>query len=383
MIRTFAIIGLCVTVSHTLARQTYPILLTAMQDDFDLSTQAAGVLVTATFVAYMAGVAAMTWLSGRTEPKVTLTVGLLIASVGFLLLWGAQSYAMLAVGIGLGGLGSAGVWLSAPVLVTGAVPIERRGMAMGFLSSSIGVGLVVVGQAIRVVRSVADDDSIWRPIWAGSAVFSLTMAVLVTVFLHPPRTERVATKLNLAAARQVPGWIPLTAAYMLFGLVISAYSPFLGAALEEQAFSRSHIATLYSMIGVSAIVGAISLGRLSDRIGRRPVLAGAMLGLSVSCLLVMVGREPFASISVVVNGTTSYAFPVLITAQIRDHLSDRAFSNALGAVTLIYGVSLVVGPLLAGPIIESSLGFNGLYGIVAVIATASAGIISRLPTVAD
>lgn len=379
MIRTFAIVGLCVTVSHTLARQTYPILLTAMQDDFGFSTQRAGFLVTATFLAYMTGVGIMTFVSGRTEPKVTLTAGLLLASAGFALLAVADGFYALAAGIGLAGVASGGVWISAPVLVTGAVAIERRGMAMGFLSSSIGVGLLVVGQAIRIVRDVSGDDSIWRPIWAGSAVYSLVMAGLVVLFLHPPPTERVKSRLNLDAARQVPGWKLIVSGYLLFGLVISAYGPFLGAALEDAGFGRSHVATLYSMVGLSAIFGAISLGQLSDRIGRPPVLCGALLGLAVSCLLIVLAREPFASISVLVNGTTSYAFPVLITAQIRDHLSDRLFSNALGAITFIYGISLAIGPVLAAAIAESALGFGGLYAIAAAIAAVGAIVVLRLP----
>lgn len=378
MIRTFVLIGLCVTVSHTLARQTYPILLTAIQDDFDLTTGRAGALVTATFLAYMVGVGAMTYLSGRTEPKRTLVAGLLLASVGFATVAVSGGFWTLAIGIGGAGLGSAGVWLSAPVLITGAVSIERRGLAMGFLSSSIGVGLLAVGQAVRVARAAAGDDGIWRPIWVGAAIYSLALAVAVLVLLHPPTTERVPTRLNLDAARQVPCWVQLTAAYLLFGLVISAYAPFLGAALEHQGFARSQIASLYSLIGLAAIFGAMSLGRLSDRAGRRPVMTLALIGIAVSCGLIVAGRQPYATISVLLNGSTSYAFPVLMTAQIRDHLSDRAFSNALGAITFIYGSSLAVGPLLAGLIVESWLGFDGLYIGAGSIALVAAVVIGRL-----
>ena len=382
VIRTLAIVGLCVTVSHTLARQTYPILLTAIQDEFGFTTQRAGALVTAIFVAYMVGVGTMTAISGRTEPKATLTSGLVLSAVGFGVVAVADRFAMLAAGLGLAGLGSAAVWLSCPVLATGAVPEARRGMAMGYLSSAIGVGLLAVGQAVRLMRAVVDDDGAWRPIWAAAAAYSLALAVAVLVLLHPPPTPREATGLNLDAARRVPGWLPLTVSYLLFGLIISAYGPFLGAALEAEGFSRSHVSTLYSLIGAAAVVGAISLGRLSDRTGRRPILTLALLSIAVSALLVVVGREPFATASVLLNGATSYSFPILVTAWIRDHLSDRAFSNALGAITFIYGVSLAVGPLLAGPIVESALGFDGLYAITAAIAVVAAVTVARLPLTA-
>ncbi len=266
------------------------------------------------------------------------------------------------------------------MLVTGVVPVERRGVAMGFLSSSIGVGLLIVGQAVRLVREAAADDSVWRPIWLGAAVYSAVLAVAVVALLHPPPTERVSSRLNLDAARQVPGWIPLTGAYLLFGLIVSAYAPFLGAALENDGFSRGHVATRYSLLGVAAIFGALILGRLSDRTGRRPVLIFALIGIAASALLVVTGREPFVTLSVILNGSTSYAFPVLVTAQIRDHLSDRAFSNALGAITFIYGTSLAIGPLLAGTVAQSSLGFDGLYVITAAVAVAAAGVVLTLPS---
>ncbi len=379
MIRTFLLVGLCVTVSHTLARQTYPILLTAISDEFGLSTQLAGGLVTATFLAYMVGVGTMTHISGRVEPKRTMVAGLLLAASGFTVLAFANGFTSLAIGIAVAGLGSSGVWLSAPVLVTSVVSVERRGMAMGFLSSAIGVGLLVVGQTIRVVRQALEDDSLWRPIWAGAAIYTAVLAVAVALALNPPSSERVATRLNLDAARQVPGWMQLTGAYLLFGLIVSAYAPFLGAALEHDGFSRAHVATRYSLLGVAAIVGALSLGRLSDRIGRRPVLTFALVGIAVACALITTGREPFVTLSVIINGGTSYAFPVLVTAQIRDHLSDRSFSNALGAITFIYGSSLALGPLVAGSIAQSALGFDGLYWITAGVAVTAAVVTARLP----
>ena len=372
--------GLCVMVSHTLARTTYQVLLTAMRDDLlSESNQRAGLLATVTFVAYMIGVAAMTQFSGRVEPLVTLILGLWICLGGLMVLTVANDFAQLAGGVALLGAGSGGIWMSVPAIATGAVDASRRGVVMGFLSSAIGFGLVLIGQCVRLVRAVLDDDGAWRHIWAIGACFTAVVLVLVLAFMRPGATERSNTKISLSNLRQVDGWVPLTLAYILFGLVISGYAPFLGAKLTEDGFSEAHVATLYSLIGLSAIVGAVSLGRLSDLVGRRPVMAAAMAMIGVASLLVLTGREPFATISVIINGSFSFAFPVLVTATLRDQVSDRAFSNALGALTLIYGVSLFIGPLIGGAIGDSAAGFDLLYLLVAILAGASAGLVLLVP----
>lgn len=368
-------------VSHTLARTTYQVLLTAIRDDLlSQSNQRAGLLATVTFVAYMLGVAVMTQFSGKIEPLVTLVLGLWVCLGGLMVLTVAEDFAQLAAGVALLGSGSGGIWMSVPAIATGAVDASRRGMVMGFLSSSIGFGLVLIGQCVRLVRGFLGDDGAWRPLWAIGAGFTAAVLVLVLVFMRPGATEQSNTKISLANLRQVDGWVPLTLAYILFGLVISGYAPFLGAKLTEDGFSEGHVATLYSLIGLSAIIGAVSLGRLSDRIGRRPVMASAMAMIGIASLLVLTGREPYATISAVINGSFSFAFPVLVTATLRDQVSDRAFSNALGALTLIYGVSLFVGPLIGGAIGDSSAGFDLLYLLVAVLALGSAGLVLLVPS---
>ncbi|MFT7598273.1 MAG: MFS family permease [Acidimicrobiales bacterium] len=380
MKRTIALAALCVMVSHTLSRTAYQVMLTGIRDDLlGGSNQQAGLGATATFSGYMLGVAVMTKVAGRIEPLVALLTGLWVCGGAFLFLTVADQFWMLAAGLAMAGLGSAGIWLSVPAIATGAVSAEKRGTVMGFMSSSIGFGLVIVGQCVRVVRNISENDMAWRPIWAGASMFAFTVFALVVVFMRPEPTERADTKMNFQALRQVRGWVPLTLAYVLFGLMISGYSPFLGAKLTADGFSEAHVATLYSLIGVSAIFGAVSLGRISDKVGRKPVLIAAMAMMGLASLLVLPGAEPFASMSVILNGSSSFAFPVLVSATLRDHVSDRAFSNALGVLTLLYGVSLVLGPLAAGAIGDSALGFNFLYGAVATTSAVAVVLIWFVP----
>lgn len=376
--RTVVLAGGCTIVSHTLSRQTYSLLITAMEDDLGFSHQRAGYLFTAIFFAYLAGVAMMTVLSGRLAPKRTLVAGLCSSATGFVVLGVVSQFGLLAVGFLLAGLGSAGIWLSVPTIATSVVAPSHRGTLMGYLSASMGVGLVIIGQVVRLVRAGAEDEGLWRPFWIGAAVFSYVVAALVAAFMPTDTTEAFRSRLTLSNLRAVPGWIPLTGAFLMFGLIVSSFSPFLGPKLEEDGFSRGHVSTLFSLLGLAAI-GAIAFGRLSDRVGRKRILIGAMTMVGVSSLLIVVGREPYVSLGVLLNGAASFSFPVMVAALIRDHVSDRTFSNALGAITLIYGVSLFTAPLIAGPIGDSTAGFDLLYVLLCGVAAVGVLLLLFLP----
>ena len=100
--------------------------------------------------------------------------------------------------------------------------------------------------------------------------------------------------MSLTRLRSVPRWRAMTVAYWLSGLIVSSFTPFFGAALEEDGFARDHVSNLYSLFGLAAALGAVSLGRISDRVGRWPVLVAAMMMTAAAAALVLTGREPFA-----------------------------------------------------------------------------------------
>lgn len=377
--RMVALLALSAIVSHTLARSTFPVLLPAIEAELLDSHQQSGLLSTINFAAYLVGVALVTSISGRLEPARLLYAGLFLAGSGFGLLSQADGFLQLAGGLALAGAGSAGIWMSIPVIATSVVGPARRGMVMGLLSSTMGLGIIAVSQGTNLVRAVQSDDRAWRPVWLAAAAFSLLLLLTASALLRPPATASVSGGVSLRRLRAVPGWAPLTASYLLFGLAISGFTPFFGVALEEAGFSRTHVSNLYSMFGLSAALVAVNLGRMSDRIGRRPVLLGALVVLSVASLLVLTGREPFATFAAVGFGGASFTFPVLIAAYLSDHLQDRALSNALGAITLLYSCALTAGPFLSGTLGDSRFGFDTVFLSVAACGLLGALCIHRLP----
>ncbi|MEM7340720.1 MAG: MFS transporter [Actinomycetota bacterium] len=378
MNRIVALAALSGVVSHALARSTFPILLPAIESELLTSNSQAGLLTTANFAAYLVGVAIVTTISGRVEPQRLLYSGMAIAGTGFALLAVAPGPWLLGAGQALAGLGSAGIWMSAPVIATAAVPATRRGMTMGIISSTMGLGIIVASQGTNLIRVIQDDEDAWRPTWIAAAVFAVLLLATMAALMRTPPTASLSGGISLERLRTVPRWVPLAAGYWLFGLIVSSFTPFFGLALDDAGFSRAHVGNLYALFGVAAVLGAVTLGRLSDRVGRRPVLVGALTAISVASLLVITEREPFAAAAALLFGAASFTYPVLTVAYVSDHLQDRAFANALGALTLVYGSALIVGPVIGGVIGDSSLGFPALFVAIAMTSATGALVATRL-----
>ncbi|MFV0258709.1 MAG: MFS transporter, partial [Acidimicrobiales bacterium] len=289
----------------------------------------------------------------------------------------ARGFLSLSVGQALAGAGSAAIWMSAPVLATGAVDARHRGAVMGLLSSTMGIGIVAASQGTAAIRRIEGSDALWRPTWVGAALFTVGLLGVILLRLSTPPTAEVSSGISLRLLRTVPHWLALSTGYWLSGLLTSSFSPFFGAALEDAGMSRSHVAALYSLFGLAA-AAAMLFGRLSDRIGRRPVLLGALVTMAGACGLVLLGREPWAALAAALFGVASFTYPVLIAASLSDHLQGRAFANALGALTLIYGTALALGPVVAGRIGDSRYGFDLVFAALAGCALLAAGFIARL-----
>jgi len=377
--RTVLLVALCGIVSHSLGRSTLPVLVPAIQNDLNLSHTQAGLLSSVGFLGYMAGVAVVTTISGRVEPSRLLISGLLVAIAGFMALAWSPTFLVTAGGLLLTGLGGAGIWMSAPVIATGATDPAYRGMVMGLLSSTMGLGIIAASQSTRLVRQVTADEEAWRPVWAGAAIFTIVLLLATLISLGRTETEATEGGISLKLLRTVPRWQPLIVGYMLFGIVVSSFPLFLGVILEENGMSRSHVSNIYSAFGISAVLAAVTLGRLSDHVGRRAVLLGAMGVMFGASLLVLSKAEPWATLAAAAFGGASFAFPVLIVTHLRDYLADRAFSNALGALTLFYGLALMVGPFVAGQVADSGLGLDAVFLMLAGTAVLAASFIWRLP----
>ncbi|WP_216870357.1 YbfB/YjiJ family MFS transporter [Modestobacter excelsi] len=372
------ILVLAAGVAQGFGRFGYALLLPAVNADLVHSYTLAGLLGTLNLTAYLGGALLVSLTAGRTAPATSVRLGLLSTTTGVSVLALAPSVPVLVAGMVLAGFGGALIWVPAPGIAGSAVPVARRGLAIGLTGSGVGLGVVASSGLTAVVHAVAGPDA-WRPVWGIEAVVSALVAVAAARWLRPA-VFPVSGPVRVSALRAVPGWIGSTLSYGGYGLAIAIYMTFLVAAYEDDAgFSSGHASAVFALTGVCITAGGILLGRWSDAVGRRAAMMWAYAGMTVAILLVPVGAEPWAAFSALLFGLAMSGAPAVLAAHLADTLDPRRFAAAFGAVTLVFGLAQLVGPQLGGWIADRTGSFSTAFLVAAAAALGAAVASATLP----
>jgi MFS family permease len=360
--------------------------------EWALTATAAGAIVSSFTLCYAVSVFAFGWAADHFGAKRMVVVSALAAastsaSFGFFAhdWWSAMWL------YGLVGLAQGGVYTPLIMVLSDEVEPARRGNAMGWLIASTSAGYAAsLGMAGLGVALGG-----WRAAFVLGGLLpaagALTLIVALLPFAHRvhPRSGEVRLSDEIVRNREsrfliagytghswevigMWGWIP---AFLAAGFALK------GAEASGATVSGAYVAGLLHLCGA---IAAFTMGRLSDRAGRRPVLVAlAGAGAAVSFVIGWLIHAPSA---VLVPLALAYAFvtlgdsPVLTAA-----ISEVVRAGYLGAVLAWRGLAgfgagaiapLAVGLVLdqaasagAGPAIAWGLGFAtlGLGGAVALL----------------
>lgn len=139
-------------------------------------------------------------------------------------------------------------------------------------------------------------------------------------------------------------------ACVLIGIANGSWGT-LGAVYGSRiGISTLDIALMMSLTVIAGAVLQLPLGRLSDRMDRRYVLAGAAFVAALVGLAVFI-IQPRASITVLAMtasyGAMAYTLYPLAVAHANDHAAPDDFVTVSGGLLLLYGIGTVIGPLVA------------------------------------
>lgn len=239
------------------------------------------------------------WLGDRVGRKTSMTAAVALAAVGSLLIGIAPTFTSIGVFASfillaarlLQGLAHGGELPSSQTYLSEMAPKEKRGLwaTLIYFSGTIGnlVG-ILLGAVLTVVLSKADMNAWgWRvPFLIGAAfgLYALVMRARMKeseIFESEPgeiRRERIWPQIvrHRKQAMQVIGLtVGLTVVYYVWAIVAPTY------ASTQLGVDRG--AALWASVGANLIFLAALLfwGKLSDRIGRKPVLWASSVGCGV------------------------------------------------------------------------------------------------------
>jgi len=327
-------------------------------------------------------------LSDRFGRKPVLVAGWLVGLPVPLLLILAPSWGWVVVANVLLGVNQGLTWSTTVIMKIDLVGPARRGLAMG-LNEAAGYG--AVGLTAFATGLIAERWGLRpAPFLLGLAYAGLGLG-LSTFFVRETQGHaRLEAKTHLSRG-DLPGELSARGVFALTTL----HEPALSAASQaglvnnlNDALAWGLLPIYYAAAGLSVAeigllaaiypmvwgIGQLVTGALSDRIGRKSLVAGGMLVQAAALGLIAASRGfgPWAVAAVGLGVGTAMVYPTLL-AVVGDvaHPSWRA--SAVGVYRLWRDAGFAVGALLAG-LLADRFGMSAAIWVVAAL-TALSGLI--------
>lgn len=252
--------------------------------------------------------------------------------------------------------GAAGGMLSGAAVsyVGDYFPYHRRGWANGWIMSGIAVGQIL---GIPVGTILADQWGFRWPFLLFAIVMTASTA-MIWRFVPQPDVELDKNPLSIRRAVRNYGRLLRefhigmgTAAYFLMFFSVGLYVIYLPTWLEETLLvGGQEIASLFLVGGLASVVAGPLAGRVSDNIGRKPLIVFSCIGLGLAMLLTtylvkdMWSAYLVFAISMVMVGMRISPFQSLMSELVTAERRGILMSLAVGIGQVGIGISgLVAG----------------------------------------
>ena len=312
-------------------------------------------------------------LSDRLGPRIVVLAGAIVMGAALVLtafierLWvGYVTY-----GIGLG-FGAACAYV--PTLaVVGGWFASRRNTALGIAAAGTGCGML----AVPPLAAVLIERYGWRlaDIILGLAVASL---LIVSAALTAPAPVAGVAQRRLGRILRSFEFVMLYVSWVLATTALFVPLVFLPAFAVERGASQVAASALVSLLGGMSILGRVGIGALGNRIGtlRLFKLAVFVMAASYGLWLSFPAYHWLAAFAAILG--LAYGIRIaLMPSVLIEFFGARNLGGLLGIFFTASGVSAVLGPLLAGLIVDLTGGYH--WGIVFALAAGMAGFAAVIP----
>ncbi|HEX9748883.1 MAG TPA: MFS transporter [Methylomirabilota bacterium] len=285
------------------------------------------------------------------------------------------------VPLGLAGTG--------PVIASGVVArwfSRRRGTALSVLGSASMTGMSLLVPAVTwLILTVG-----WRATYVVIAGLILVIALPLCLWVMRDSPESVG--LTADGAPRLPGaptgavervsagealrtlafW-QLAGSFFTCGFSMSLLSAHGIPMLTDHGYSPMFASWALGVLGGSSIGFTVMLGAISDRFGRRPVLASIYAGrVLIFAGFFLIRDNPTAILAVAVLGGITMAGTGSMTSALTADIYGRfSVSSVFGLIFLVHQTGSALGSWLAGVLFEATGGYGPAYAVACVFLVAA------------
>jgi MFS family permease len=298
-----------------------------------------------------------------------------------------------------------GVILPLGLAVTG--PVMASGVVARWFNKRRGTALSLLGSASMTGMSLLVPLVTWLILTGGWRTAYIAIAGLVLVAILPvalwvirespeqmgltpdgvpvdAKTARAESRERVAAttAMQTLAFWQLAGSFFTCGFSMSLLSAHGIPMLTDHGYTPMFASWAFGVLGGSAIGCTVMLGTLSDRFGRRPVLAAIYAGrVLIFSGFFLIRDNPAAIIMVAVLGGITMAGTGSMTSALTADIWGRfSVSPVLGVIFLVHQTGAAIGSSLAGALFETTGGYGAAFAVACVFLVCASVVALRVDT---
>ena len=343
-------------------RYGYGMLLPEMLPDWGISKTQAGAIYASYFMVYTICTPVLGALSDLFNYRVLTTVFSAVMGIGAILMAFSSSFMQAFLIFPIIALGNAACYPPVVALVQKWVPDNRRGTALSFVMTGVGIGVFLWGIFLPGIVSKFS----WNAAWMSMGLFGLCVAILNLILVRNPIMEN--EKANPLASHAEPFWKAykklfrkkafwiIGISYLLIGFNVLVPFAFLPVyATESLHLTYASSTRFVAIIALFSILGQLILGSMSDALGRVNVMILCGIVMGMACLGMAISSSSwmlYASTGLYGIGYGA-VWPVYAAAA-SDFFSKKTIGGVVGLWTFFLGVGSIVSPVLCGWTIDTT-----------------------------
>jgi sugar phosphate permease len=338
-------------------RYSYGTLLPEMMTSLSITKAQAGVIYSSYFIAYSILSPIFGLLSDRINMRVLISVFVAVMGVGTFLMQFPTSVVQASIFFTIAGIGCAACWAPVMALAQRWISDKHRGLNLAIIDAGSSLGVMMSGAFIPVVVASFDWQMGWRILGIAAIVLGAIDLILIR---NRPASQPNPTPVNSKGQGKLGGmtyrqvfkdrrfWF-IGLAYLLTGFVVIIPFTFISTyAVQELSFPYGSATLLITIIGAGGLLGKLTLGPLSDKIGRLRILVLCAVILALGSLGIAYSRGIALMVICGLFGIGYGACWALYAACASDFFSKQAAGGIIGLWTFFLGVGSIVAPIIAG-----------------------------------
>lgn len=347
----------CTVFAAYAIRYSYGTLLPEMLPALSISKTQAGVIYSSYFIAYTILSPLLGMLSDRLDIRIILAVFVALMGGGTFLMQYATSVLQASLFFTLAGIGCAACWAPVMAIAQRWTSDKRRGLSLALVDAGSTLGVMAAGALVPLVVA----GSSWRLGWMSLGILGLALGIMDFFLIRgSPQSQLVPGPAKSTGQTRTTGfsyhklfrdsrfWL-IGLAYLLTGFAIMVPFTFLSTyAVQELAFPYNSATMLVTVIGLGGLIGKLTLGPISDKLGRIKIMLLCAILITGGCLGIAYSPGWSLIIWTGIFGVGYGACWSMYAACAGDFFSKKAAGGIIGIWTFFLGLGLLSAPIVAG-----------------------------------